>query len=126
MWCGYQPSVGMDSSVGGVCRWQARTMPLQAAHAASFQGHALRLEVQPQGHAKLASTGRLRVNTFSNAYVGQLRRQIAALLGVPPGQLRLLHGGEPSPAATAAAAAATHRSIGRPPALLTRREAPCL
>ena len=68
-------------------------MPLRLAHAASFQGHAMRLEVQPQGQVKMAGNLRARVNVFSNSYVGQLRRQVAQTCTVPAGNMRLLHGG---------------------------------
>ncbi|KAK9798582.1 hypothetical protein WJX73_003480 [Symbiochloris irregularis] len=70
---------------------QGKRMPARPAHAASFQGHTLRLEVQSQG--KLPLGARSRLSTFNNAYVGQLRRQAAALLGTQPQHLRLLHGG---------------------------------
>lgn len=73
---------------------QGRSMPARAAHAASFQGHSLRLEVQCQGHhAKLPLGVRVRVVTFSNAYVGQLRLAVAHQLGLPASNVRLLHGG---------------------------------
>ena len=74
---------------------QGKRMPARPAHAASFQGHTLRLEVQSQG--KLPLGARTRLVTHNNAYVGQLRRQAAALLGTQPQHLRLLHGGEIAP-----------------------------
>ena len=77
---------------------QGRSMPVRPAHAASFQGHSLRLEVQCQGHhAKLPLGVRVRVISFSNAYVGQLRRTVAQQLGLPASNVRLLHGGELHP-----------------------------
>lgn len=69
-------------------------MPARPAHAASFQGLPLRMEVQAQMPAKgLHGSSRIRVQTFDNAYVGQLRRQIAAQLQTYPSNLRLLASG---------------------------------
>lgn len=68
-------------------------MPLRLAHAASFQGQRLRLEVQLQGGVKAPSQQRMRNIICGNDYVGQLRQRIAAQMGAHAGQVRILHGG---------------------------------
>lgn len=96
----------LDSCVAGWRSPQGRVMPVRPAHAASFLGHPLRLEVQSQ----LKVTIRTRVNTWTNAYVGQLRRQVAQMVAVPAWNLRLLHGGALS-TATAGARAVPSSSV---------------
>lgn len=72
-------------------------MPTRPVHAASIMGRPLRLELVGSISADPAhrshKDGRIRINTHSNAYMGQLRRQIAAIAKSAAPHIRLFFQG---------------------------------
>ena len=71
---------------------QGASAPLTPAHAASFQGPQITLEVM-QTHLRFPGHGRIKVSIGSNSYVAELRHVIGAKLSQPPAQIRLIYGG---------------------------------
>ena len=63
------------------------------AHAASFQGPQIGLEIM-QNHVRFPGHGRMKVSVSSNSYVAELRHVIGARLSQPPAQIRLIYGGD--------------------------------
>lgn len=66
---------------------QGKSMPIVPAHAASYVGPQLRIEVQASG---FKNPGRVPLDTASNCYVGGLRRQVAEQLDCPPENVRMI------------------------------------
>lgn len=71
---------------------QGASAPVTPAHAASFQGPQISLEVM-QTHLRFPGHGRIKVSIGSNSYVAELRHVIGAKLSTPPAQIRLIYGG---------------------------------
>lgn len=71
---------------------QGASAPVTPAHAASFQGPQISLEVM-QTHLRFPGHGRIKVSIGSNSYVAELRHVIGAKLSQPPAQIRLIYGG---------------------------------
>ena len=71
---------------------QGASAPVTPAHAASFQGPQISLEVM-QAHLRFPGLGRIKVSIGSNSYVAELRHVIGAKLSTPPAQIRLIYGG---------------------------------
>ena len=84
----------MDQKQGGLRTrpyLQGPALPETVAHTASFQGHPLRLEVNVQGTA--APAQRLKLISHTKECIGQLRRKVAASIGVTASCVRLLYAG---------------------------------
>ena len=73
---------------------QGRTLPSLAVHVASWQGPPLRLDLA--GHV-VRGLQRQRVHGHANMLVGQLRRRVAAAVGLQAQQTRLLSQGQQHP-----------------------------
>ena len=67
-------------------------MPSVPAHAASWQGPNLRVELA--GQSPQGSAARLRIQAAANMCVGHLRRLVAAAGGLQPQNLRMFYQGE--------------------------------
>jgi hypothetical protein len=76
---------------------QGQTMPTRPVHAASSMGKLLRLELTGNISAdpahKSHKDGRIRIFTHTNAYLGHLRRQVAAMAESEAPRIRLFSGG---------------------------------
>ena len=74
---------------------QGASAPVTPAHAASFQGPHISLEIM-QTHLRFPGHGRIKALVCSNSYVAELRHVIGAKLSQPPAQIRLIYGGRGS------------------------------
>jgi hypothetical protein len=72
-------------------------MPSRPVHAASSKGKPLRLELTGSISADPSHSGyedgRIRIFTHTNAYMGQLRRQIASIAKTEAPRIRLFYCG---------------------------------
>ena len=66
-------------------------MPCTPAHAASWQGQPLRVDMASQ--SPRGSTARPRITASANMCVGHLRRLVAAASGLQPQNLRMFYQG---------------------------------
>ena len=73
---------------------QGAGAPVSPAHAASFQGSQISVEVM-QTVLRHPPHGRLKVSIGSNSYVAELRQAVGAKLQQPPANVRLIYGGLP-------------------------------
>ena len=73
---------------------QGASAPITPAHAASFQGPQISVEVM-QTVLRHPPHGRLKVSIGSNSYVAELRQVVAARVQQPPANVRLIYGGAP-------------------------------
>lgn len=67
---------------------QVHTMPPVPAHHVSWHGTPVVVDVQGTG------SGRIRVASHTNEYMGMLRCRVAKQLGCPSKQVRLFYGGK--------------------------------
>ena len=73
---------------------QGTSAPITPAHAASFQGPQISVEVM-QTVLRHPPHGRLKVSIGSNSYVAELRQVVATKVQQPPPNVRLIYGGPP-------------------------------